>query len=140
MRGIYIALGSNLGDRRANLERALELMAPEVQVEAVSPVYESTPQRPAPPPPYHNAVCRVTTNLRPEALLAHLKGIELRMGRRAGEHWAPRIIDLDIVLYNDEVINTPTLRIPHPRMRERDFVMVPLRDLGLAGEGEREVS
>jgi 2-amino-4-hydroxy-6-hydroxymethyldihydropteridine diphosphokinase len=138
MPGIYVALGSNLGDRRANLTRALELMGPEVQVEVVSPVYESTPQPPAPPPAYYNAVCRVTTELRPEALLAHLKAIEAGMGRRASEHWAPRIIDLDLILYNDEVIETPILTVPHPRMAERAFVLQPLMDLGaVAGSPER---
>jgi 2-amino-4-hydroxy-6-hydroxymethyldihydropteridine diphosphokinase len=133
--GIYIALGSNLGDRRANLTRALELMAPQVEVEAVSPVYESTPQAPAPPPAYYNAVCRVRTGLRPEALLTHLKQIEAQMGRRPStEHWAPRVIDLDLILYNDEQIDTPELTVPHPRMKERAFVTVPLANLGVEVE------
>jgi 2-amino-4-hydroxy-6-hydroxymethyldihydropteridine diphosphokinase len=133
MKGIYIALGSNLGDRRANLQRALELMAREVTVEAVSPVYESPPQPPAPPPAYYNAICRVTTELRPVALLAYLKEIEKRMGRRPrpAEKWPPRVIDLDLILYNDEVLSTPELTLPHPRMKERAFVLVPLRDLGV---------
>jgi 2-amino-4-hydroxy-6-hydroxymethyldihydropteridine diphosphokinase len=131
MSGIYIALGSNLGDRRANLARALELLEPQVSVEAVSPIYESKPQSPAPPPAYLNAVCLVTTALEPHALLTHLKAIEGKMGRRAAERWAPRIIDLDLILYNDEIIETPTLTVPHPRMHEREFVMQPLRDLGV---------
>ena len=129
MGGMYIALGSNLGDRGANLRRALELLPPAVQVEAVSPVYRSAPQPPAPPPPYYNAACRVTTSLRPEELLAHLKGIESQMGRRPSEHWAPRVIDLDLVLYNDEVINTPLLTVPHPRLGQRAFVLRPLLDV-----------
>ena len=132
MTGIYIALGSNLGDRRANLMRALELMPPQVEVEAVSPIYESQPQAPAPPPAYYNAVCGVRTSLRPEALLAYLKQIEAQMGRRPStEHWAPRVIDLDLLLYNGEQIDTPELTVPHPRMKERAFVLVPLSDLGL---------
>ena len=126
---IYVALGSNLGDRLANLRRALELMAPEIEVEAVSAVYESAPQPPAPPPAYYNAVCRVHSALRPDALLSQLKSIEAKMGRRTAEHWAPRIIDLDLVLYGDEVIDTPLLQVPHPRMRERSFVMAPLAEL-----------
>lgn len=129
MSGIYIALGSNLGDRFANLQRALELMPPEVEIDAVSSVYLSPPQPPAAPPAYYNAVCRVRTGLRPEALLACLKGIEHTMGRRAAEHWAPRVIDLDLILYNDEVVNTATLTIPHPRMAQRAFVLKPLLEL-----------
>lgn len=133
MSGIYIALGSNLGDRRANIARAVELLPPEVEVEAISPIYESAPQPPAPPPAYFNAVCRVRTQLSPEALLAHLKQIEAKMGRRQrpAERWAPRVIDLDLILYNDETMELPSLTLPHPRMRERAFVLVPLRDLGV---------
>jgi 2-amino-4-hydroxy-6-hydroxymethyldihydropteridine diphosphokinase len=100
-----------------------------VRVETVSPVYESKPQPPAPPPAYYNAVCRVATELEPHALLRHLKGIEEKMGRRPAEHWAPRIIDLDIVLYDDVVLDAPALTIPHPRMRERAFVVKPLLDI-----------
>jgi 2-amino-4-hydroxy-6-hydroxymethyldihydropteridine diphosphokinase len=131
MPGIYVALGSNLGDRRVNLQRALELLPPLAEVEALSPIYESTPQPPAPPPAYFNAVCRLRTDLRPEALLAHLKQIEAKMGRRPSAHWAPRVIDLDLVLYNDETLESPSLTIPHPRMHERAFVLAPLRDLGV---------
>jgi 2-amino-4-hydroxy-6-hydroxymethyldihydropteridine diphosphokinase len=129
MSGIFIALGSNLGKRSDNLRRALELMPPEVQVEVVSPVYESMPQPPSPPPAYYNAVCRVATQLEPHALLRHMKDIEARLGRRPAEHWAPRIIDLDIVLYNDAVLETPDLTVPHPRMQERAFVLRPLLDI-----------
>jgi 2-amino-4-hydroxy-6-hydroxymethyldihydropteridine diphosphokinase len=129
--GIYIALGSNLGDRRANINRALGLLPPAAEVEAVSSMYETAPFPPAPPPAYYNAVCRVRTELRPEPLLACLKGIEAKMGRRPSGHWAPRIIDLDLILYNDEVVDTPTLTVPHPRMKERAFVLVPLKELGV---------
>jgi 2-amino-4-hydroxy-6-hydroxymethyldihydropteridine diphosphokinase len=133
--GIYIALGSNLGDRRANLQRALELMPPAIEVEVMSSIYETTPQAPAPPPAYYNAVCRVRTELRPEPLLAYLKQIEATMGRRPSPGvWAPRIIDLDLILYNDEVIETPALTVPHPRMREREFVLVPLAEIGVEAE------
>jgi len=129
MSGIYIGLGSNLGNRRRNLARALELLPPQAVVEAVSPVYESKPQPPAPLPVYYNAVCRVRTALRPDALLRHLKGIERLMGRRPSEHWAPRVIDLDLILYNDEQVESADLTVPHPRMLERAFVLQPLLDL-----------
>ncbi len=109
---IYIALGSNLGDRKQNLVEALTLMTPDVTVEAVSKLYESTPQPPAPPPDYLNAACRVSTELEPHALLAYLKEIERRLGREPGPRWSPRIIDLDIALYNDLVLDDPDLVDP----------------------------
>ena len=126
---IYVALGANLGDRRANLARALRLLPPEATVEAVSALYESTPQPPAPPPNYLNAACRIATRLSPEALLRYVKQIEHDIGRRPGPHWAPRLIDLDIVLYDGLVLDTETLVIPHPRLVERNFVLQPLLDL-----------
>ena len=109
--------------------RALELLPPQVRVEAVSALYESPPQPPAPPPSYYNAAARVTTSLEPEALLRHLKRIERRLGREDRERWAPRPIDLDIALYDDLVLDTDTLTIPHPRIAERAFVLQPLLDL-----------
>jgi 2-amino-4-hydroxy-6-hydroxymethyldihydropteridine diphosphokinase len=125
----YLGLGSNLGDRRANLARALELLEPHAQVEVVSTLYESSPQPPAPPPDYLNAACRVTTGLSPHELLAHVKAIETQLGRVEGPRWSPRPIDIDIELYDDLVIETPDLTIPHPRLRERNFVLQPLLDI-----------
>jgi 2-amino-4-hydroxy-6-hydroxymethyldihydropteridine diphosphokinase len=109
--------------------RALKMLPPLVHVEAVSSLYESPPQQPAPPPNYYNAAARVTTNLAPEALLRHLKRIERDLGREARERWAPRPIDLDIAIYNDLVIETEALTVPHPRIPERAFVLRPLLDL-----------
>ncbi len=126
---IYIALGANLGDRRANLIAALEAMPPLVRVEAVSALYESPPQPPAPPPAYYNAVARIETALEPEALLRYLKQIEHDLGRRPTARWAPRPIDLDIALYDDRMLETASLTIPHPRLAERAFVLRPLLDL-----------
>ncbi len=126
---VYIALGANLGDRRANLAQALRLLPPDVQVEAVSALYESPPQPPAPPPSYLNAACRATTELAPEALLTYLKGIEATMGRQDTGRWGPRPIDLDIALYDDVVYDGETLQIPHPRLAERAFVLRPLLDI-----------
>jgi 2-amino-4-hydroxy-6-hydroxymethyldihydropteridine diphosphokinase len=138
---IYIALGANLGDRRANLASALRALEPEVQVEAVSALYESPPQPPAPPPAYLNAACRVNTDLAPRALLAYLKGIERALGRVSAERWAPRPIDLDIALYDDRTIDEGDLVIPHPRLLQRAFVLRPLLDidpeLTYPGSGER---
>jgi 2-amino-4-hydroxy-6-hydroxymethyldihydropteridine diphosphokinase len=126
---VYIALGANLGDRRGNMIQALRLMAPAIQVEAVSALYESPPQPPAPPPPYLNAAACVSTELEPLRLLRRLKQIERALGRRSGERWAPRPIDLDIALYDDQVIDCARLTMPHPRLVERAFVLRPLLDL-----------
>jgi 2-amino-4-hydroxy-6-hydroxymethyldihydropteridine diphosphokinase len=127
--GIYVALGTNLGDRLANLRRAHELLRGEAEIEAVSSVYRSVPQPPAPPPPYYNAAARIATTLSPEGLLRRLQDIERRMGRRPAERWSPRVIDLDLVLYGDVVIDTPPLTVPHARMLERAFVLRPLLDI-----------
>jgi 2-amino-4-hydroxy-6-hydroxymethyldihydropteridine diphosphokinase len=126
---VYIGLGANLGDRRANLTDALDLLPPLATVEAVSALYESPPQPPAPPPSYLNAACRVQTDLTPLSLFRHLKRIEWRLGRRSGERWAPRLIDLDLLLYDDRIVRTPELSVPHERLVERAFVLQPLLDL-----------
>ncbi len=126
---VYLAPGSNLGNRQANLALALRMLAPLVRVDAVSPLYESAPQAPAPPPAYLNAVCRVTTGLSPAALLSHVKRVERLIGRRDGERWAPRPIDIDILIYNEEQIETESPILPHPRLAERAFVLRPLLDL-----------
>jgi 2-amino-4-hydroxy-6-hydroxymethyldihydropteridine diphosphokinase len=126
---VYLALGSNLGDREHNLRQALRLLPPFVKVEAVSALYESTPQPPAPPPDYLNAACRVATELAPYELLRYLQDIERRLGRTPGPRWSSRPIDLDIVLYDGLVLEDPDLVIPHPRLLERNFVLQPLLDL-----------
>jgi 2-amino-4-hydroxy-6-hydroxymethyldihydropteridine diphosphokinase len=126
---IYIALGANLGDRRANLIAALDALPPLVHVQALSSLYESPPQLPAPPPAYLNAVAQVITDLQPEPLLTYLKHIERDLGRELAERWAPRPIDLDIVLYDNLVLATEALQIPHARLAERAFVLRPLLDI-----------
>jgi 2-amino-4-hydroxy-6-hydroxymethyldihydropteridine diphosphokinase len=126
---IYVALGSNLGNRQANLTMALRMFEPLARIEAVSALYESPPQPPAPPPPYLNAACRIVTGLSPDALLRHLKRMEHLIGRRDSQRWAPRPIDLDIALYDDRVLDDGDLTVPHPRLAERAFVLRPLLDL-----------
>jgi 2-amino-4-hydroxy-6-hydroxymethyldihydropteridine diphosphokinase len=126
---VYIALGSNLGNRQANMAMALRMLPPLARVDTVSPLYESPPQPPAPPPSYLNAAARIITGLGPELLLRHLKQIEHLIGRRSKERWAPRPIDLDIALYGDLVLETADLSIPHPRLAERAFVLKPLLDI-----------
>lgn len=127
--GVYLALGANLGDRRANIAAALGQLAPDVRVELVSSLYETEPAYVLDQPRFLNAVARVRTALEPAALLARLKQIEAALGRAAGTRFGPRVIDLDILLYGDRVIATDTLTIPHPRMAERPFVLVPLAEI-----------
>lgn len=126
---IYLGLGSNLGNRQKNIELALRMLAPLARVEAASPLYESPPQPPAPPPAYLNAVCRVVTGLPPLPLLRHLKRIEQLIGRTEARRWAPRPIDLDILLFDDLVVEEEGLSVPHPRLAERAFALRPLLDL-----------
>ncbi|MBC8164012.1 MAG: 2-amino-4-hydroxy-6-hydroxymethyldihydropteridine diphosphokinase [Roseiflexaceae bacterium] len=126
---IYIALGSNLGDRVANLRAALRALAPFVAVERVSPLYETEPAYVADQPRFVNAVLAGTSMLRPHELLGVLKQIEHALGREAGLRYGPRLIDLDILLYGDLVLATAELTIPHPRLAERPFVLVPLAAL-----------
>jgi GTP cyclohydrolase-4 len=127
--GVYLGLGANLGYRRGNIALALRMLPPLVQVEAVSPLYESPPQAPAAGPDYYNAACRVDTGLTPPLLLRHLKRLEHDLGRRPAERWAPRPIDIDILLWDNLVSADPELSLPHPRLAERAFVVRPLLDL-----------
>jgi 2-amino-4-hydroxy-6-hydroxymethyldihydropteridine diphosphokinase len=125
----YIALGSNLGDRQANLRGALERLAPQVVVLAESHIYETAPWGYADQPAFLNMVVEVETSLEPLALLSFLKEIEEKMGREATFRNGPRLIDLDILFYDDLVLDSPPLVIPHPRLHERAFVLVPLADV-----------
>jgi 2-amino-4-hydroxy-6-hydroxymethyldihydropteridine diphosphokinase len=126
---VYLGLGSNLGNRAANLRMALRYLPPLARVEEVSSLYETAPLGGEEQPPFYNAVCRISTGLGPEALLRHLKQIEFAIGRRPGPRWGPRPIDLDILLYGDQVLEHEDLIIPHPLLAERAFVLVPLAEL-----------
>ena len=130
MTTVYLALGSNLGDRRGNLEAAIARLSPAVTVTARSAVYETAPMYVTDQPAFLNMALRAETDLAPEALLAHLKGIEAALGRRSdGERFGPREVDLDILLYGGAVLANAALEIPHPRMAERAFVLRPLADV-----------
>ncbi|HEY7349781.1 MAG TPA: 2-amino-4-hydroxy-6-hydroxymethyldihydropteridine diphosphokinase [Ktedonobacterales bacterium] len=126
---VILGLGSNLGDRDAFLRAALAQLAPAYQVERVSSVYETAPQLVVEQPLYHNLVCAGRTQLSPHDLLRFLKALEQRLGRTPSYRYGPREIDLDIVLYGDQIINTADLIIPHPRMAERAFVLTPLAEI-----------
>jgi 2-amino-4-hydroxy-6-hydroxymethyldihydropteridine diphosphokinase len=126
----FLALGSNLGHRLEHLRRAVALLgaAEGLRVVRSSRVYETAPVGP-PQPDYLNAVIEVATTLTARELLLVCLGAEQTMGRVRAERWGPRVIDLDVLTYDDERIDEPDLTIPHPRMHERAFVLVPLLEL-----------
>lgn len=126
---IFIGLGSNLGDRIANIRAALQLMEQAgIRVLKTSSLYETEPAGP-PQPDYLNAVCLVETPLSPENLLVALKKIEKEAGRVPRQRWGPREIDLDVLLYGDLIIETPDLSIPHKEILNRPFVLIPLLEI-----------
>jgi 2-amino-4-hydroxy-6-hydroxymethyldihydropteridine diphosphokinase len=125
---VVIGLGGNLGDRRATLAAAMAELSAIGGVRAVSALYETAPVGP-PQPTYLNAAARVETPLTPHALLLALLEIERRQGRERGEKWGPRTLDLDILWIADTVVSTADLVVPHPRLRQRRFALVPLLDV-----------
>lgn len=127
----YLGLGSNLGDRLANLQSAVELLAaqPGVKVVRSSRVYETDPVGGPPQTDYLNAVVEVETGLPPRELLDACMEVERLLGRIRNERWGSRIIDVDVLTYDEEEIDEPGLMVPHPRMHERGFVLVPLIEL-----------
>ncbi|RTI01625.1 2-amino-4-hydroxy-6-hydroxymethyldihydropteridine diphosphokinase [Thermus scotoductus] len=126
----YVGLGSNLGDRAGYLLQALSLLSrlPETRFLRLSPVYETEPVGP-PQPLYLNLVAEVDTKLPPRGFLEALLDIERSLGRERKERWGPRTIDLDLLLYGDLVLREVGLEVPHPRLHQRAFVLVPLADL-----------
>ena len=129
---VYIAVGSNRGDRYGNIDHARSLLEKRgVAVERVSPLYETQAHcRPGQEaPPFINGVFEIKTDLDPEALLELLEGVERALGRQSKGDWAPRLIDLDILLYDNRVCSSARLQVPHPEMSNRWFVMKPLADL-----------
>ena len=129
MTEVILALGSNLGDRPGNLRRAIELLGDEgIAVQRASSVWE-TPPVPADQPPYLNAAVVAETALTPPELLAAAKRIEHTLGRRPNRHWGPRPIDIDILFYGAEQVDEPGLQVPHARIAERAFVLVPLSEV-----------
>ncbi len=127
----YIGIGSNLGSPLENCERSLTRLEehPKIKVTARSSFYETEPVGPKDQSWFVNAAAQVTTDLEPLALLDALLAIEGGMGRVRNEKWGPRIIDLDILLYEDRVLNSTRLEIPHPEMIQRRFVLAPLAEL-----------
>lgn len=129
----YIGIGANLGDPVAQVLRACARLAQDVpgtRLIARSRLYRNPPMGPQGQPDYVNAVARVDTQLAPRALLQELQRIEAACGRaRDGTRWGPRLLDLDLLLFGDEAVDEPGLRVPHPGIAERDFVLFPLQEI-----------
>ena len=126
----YVALGSNLGDKEANLRKALELLEERgVEIVKTSTFISTEPYGVTDQPQFLNGVCEVRTSLVPLALLHTLLEIEQEMGRVRLRHWGERNIDLDLLLYEDVVLDTGELKLPHPDMQNRDFVLLPLAEI-----------
>ncbi|MGQ9648477.1 MAG: 2-amino-4-hydroxy-6-hydroxymethyldihydropteridine diphosphokinase [Phycisphaerae bacterium] len=128
----YIGIGANLGDRQASIRRACDLLRQSHGIVglSLSSLHETEPVGGPPGQgPYLNAAARVETHLDAQALLKTLLDVEARLGRQRSEKWGPRVIDLDLLLFDDQVIDTPTLTVPHPRMHERRFVLEPLAEI-----------
>jgi 2-amino-4-hydroxy-6-hydroxymethyldihydropteridine diphosphokinase len=126
---VYLALGSNLDNRLANLRQALAALPPQMEVKAKSHVYKTPPWGYEDQPRFLNQVIKVITYLEPGPLLKHLKRLEVTLGRKASFQNGPRLIDIDILFYDDLILNTDSLIIPHPRLPERGFVLLPLMDI-----------
>ena len=126
---VYLALGSNLGNRLENLKEAMAALSPQLEVKAKSHIYETPPWGYEDQPLFLNQVLKAQTYLEPEPLLKHLKRLEIALGRKPSFRNGPRLIDIDLLLYDNLVLNTPALTIPHPHMHERGFVLLPMMDI-----------
>ena len=127
---VYLALGSNIGDREANLREALRLLTESgIQILKLSSIYETEPVDYLDQPWFLNAVLEAQTDLPAALLLITLRQIESQMGSKKPFAKGPRLIDLDILLYGNETIDTPELQVPHPRMLQRNFVLAPLAEI-----------
>jgi 2-amino-4-hydroxy-6-hydroxymethyldihydropteridine diphosphokinase len=126
---VYLSLGSNLGDRQHNLDEALELLSQRARVFQVSSTYDTEPVGNPDQPHFLNLVTRIQTRLAPLELLTLVKGIEAKLGRTKDKPNTPRPLDIDILFYGDQVVKNRQLEIPHPRLTERAFVLVPLAEI-----------
>jgi 2-amino-4-hydroxy-6-hydroxymethyldihydropteridine diphosphokinase len=142
---VYLALGSNLGDRHENLKQAVASLTPQMDVKAKSHIYETPPWGYEDQPRFLNQALKTQTYLQPEQLLKHIKRLEVALGRKATFPNGPRVIDIDILMYDELVLNTSILTLPHPHMHERGFVLLPMMDIApdlvhpLSGKSVREM-
>jgi 2-amino-4-hydroxy-6-hydroxymethyldihydropteridine diphosphokinase len=126
---VYLSLGSNLGDRKGNLELILKLLPPAVEVVQTSQVYRTEPWGFSDQPDFLNQIVLAETHLDPLELLAYLKRIERKIGRKPNFRYGPRLADIDIIFFGDRIIDKDVLQIPHPRFQQRAFVLVPLAEI-----------
>lgn len=128
---ILIGLGSNLGDRKKNILTAIQKLSQgeDISIDRVSSLYETKPVGVTNQPDFINGAISISTNLSPRALLAVCLSVECEMGRIRDERWGPRNIDIDILVYHDLIIQDEVLQIPHPRLCERAFVLIPLQEI-----------
>ena len=129
MNEVYLGLGSNKGERLIYLKRAIDELHKVGKIITVSPVYETEPWGEIVQPRFLNAVIRMVTELTPLLLLREVKAIEQRVGRQPSPRWGPREIDIDILFYDGLILDTPELKIPHPYLHVRPFVLIPLADI-----------
>ncbi len=126
---VYLALGSNIGDRLENLKEAIAALPPQMVVKAKSHVYETLPWGYEDQPKFLNQALKAQTYVEPEPLLKHIKRLEIALVLKASFPNGPRLIDIDILFYDDLVLNTSALTLPHPHLHERGFVLLPLMDI-----------
>jgi 2-amino-4-hydroxy-6-hydroxymethyldihydropteridine diphosphokinase len=130
MNSVFLLLGSNLGDRKLSLRQAILHIEQDIApVIKMSSVYETQSWGKTDAPDYLNQVVELTTSLSAQAILQKILAIEQLMGRKRGEKWGPRIIDIDILFYNSDIINEPGLQIPHPELHKRRFTLEPLAEM-----------
>jgi len=127
----YVGLGSNLNGPEEQVDRAIDALAriPESELDARSSLYQSAPFGPVDQPDFVNAVVRLVTKLDALSLFHHLRQIESSQGRIRGEHWGPRVIDLDLLVFEDMIVDLDDLNVPHPGIAERNFVLLPLQEI-----------
>lgn len=137
---VFLALGTNVGDRQRHLAEARTRLAEAIHIERVSPIYETDPWGYEDQPDFLNQVLSGSTELPPATLLTFVKTLEVDLGRRPTFRYGPRTIDIDILIYDEVVLQDPDLTIPHPKLAERAFVLVPLRDIApdlvIPGKGQ----
>lgn len=126
---VYLSMGSNIGDRDAHLQAALDAVGRVVMLDRVSAVYDTAPLLVTDQPRFHNVVCAGRTALDPLALLRAVKAIEVQRGRVAGPRYGPRVLDIDLLFYDAVVLHSSELTLPHPRIAERAFVLRPLAEI-----------
>ena len=126
---VLLGLGSNLGERDQNLRNGVALLTESLEIRETSSIYETEPWGYADQPRFLNMVCRALTDMSPEDLLDLCKRVERQVGREPTFRYGPRILDVDILAYGDQIIDTPALKVPHPGLHERAFVLVPLAEI-----------